>query len=52
MEQSLIEEAYGGVPLGAEAAVVVPQAAIETAGIPHEDRPASVTFSASDAWRG
>jgi hypothetical protein len=52
MEQSLIEETYGGVPLGAEAAVVVPQYAMEAERNRNEDRPAPVTLSASDAWRG
>ena len=47
MEQFLIEEPYGGVPLGAEATVAVPQYEIEAERNPHEDRPA-----VSDAWRG
>lgn len=46
MEQSLIEETYGGVPLGAEAAVVVPQFAVEAERSDDENQPSL------DAWRG
>jgi hypothetical protein len=49
MEQSLIEATYGGVPLGEEAAVVVPQYEMEAERNEDEARPAAPS---SDAWRG
>ena len=46
MEQLLNEAPYGGVPLGEEAAVVVPQFAVEAERSDDENHPAL------DAWRG
>jgi hypothetical protein len=46
MEQLLNEEPYGGVPLGAEAAVVVPQFVEQAERSDDENHPAL------DAWRG